>query len=334
MDRRNQFVPIVSFVAACSGTGKTTFLEKVIAEMRARGLRVATMKHVKQANLDLPGKDSWRHRQAGAEAVCLVASEELLLIGEKADGTDPGALRPFLPPVDFILAEGFKEADLPKVEVVRGEMGRNIQTPPEQLVAVATNLPELETTAPCFPLDKPGPLVDFLLKYFGDKPSPGRRFPEMTHFDGAGRAHMVDVSAKENTLRVAVARGEIRMQPETLVKIKEGRMKKGDVLAVAQVAAVMAVKETPRLIPMCHPLNIAGVSVNFRLDEAESKIEVEVEVKLTGQTGVEMEALTGVSIAALTIYDMCKAVDRSMEIGGICLLEKRGGSSGYYRREE
>ncbi len=334
MDRRNQFVPIVSFVAARSGTGKTTLLEKVIAEMRARGLRVATMKHINQANLDLPGKDSWRHRRAGAEAVCLVASEEMLLIGDKADSTNPRALRSFLPPVDFILAEGFKEADLPKVEVVRGEMGRCIQTPPEQLVAVATDLPELETMVPCFPLDEPGPLVDFLLQRFGEKASPGRHSPEMTHFDEAGRARMVDVSAKDNTLRVAVARGEVRMQPETLAMIKEGRMKKGDVLAVAQVAAVMAVKETPRLIPMCHPLNIAGVSVDFHLDEVESKIGVEVEVKLVGRTGVEMEALTGVSVAALTIYDMCKAVDRSMEIGGICLVEKRGGRSGFYRREE
>jgi len=334
MDRRNQAVPIVSFVAARSGTGKTTLLEKVIAEMRARGLRVATMKHVHQASFDLPGKDSWRHRQAGAEAVCLVSDTELLLVGEKGDGADPAALRSFLPPVDFILVEGFKQACLPKVEVVRGEMGSEIGSPPEQLLAVATDLPRLEVAVPCFSLNEPKPLVDFLLKRFGAKPASERRSPEMTHFDGSGRARMVDVSAKESTLRVAVARGEIRMQPETLVRIKEGRMKKGDVLAVAQVAAVMAVKETPRLIPMCHPLNIAGVSINFRLDEAESKIEVEVEVKLKGQTGVEMEALTGVSIAALTIYDMCKAVDRQMEIGGIYLLEKSGGRSGHYRREE
>lgn len=334
MDQRNQAVPIVSFVASRSGTGKTTLLEKVIAEMKARGLKVATIKHVHQVSLDLPGKDSWRHRQAGAEAVCLVSDTELLLIGKRKDYADPAALRSFLPPVDFILVEGYKQAYLPKVEVVRGELGDKIVSPPEQLVAVATDLPRLEVAVPCFDLNDPKPLVDFLLKRFAVRPSIERHSPVMTHFDRSGRARMVDVSAKESTLRVAVARGEIRMQPETLVRIKEGRMKKGDVLAVAQVAAVMAVKETPRLIPMCHPLNIAGVSVNFRLDEVESKIEVEVEVKLTGQTGVEMEALTGVSIAALTIYDMCKAVDRTMEIGGIYLLEKSGGRSGHYRREE
>lgn len=334
MEGRNSLAPVVSFVAARSGTGKTTLLEKVIAEMRARGLRVATIKHAHQAHLDLPGKDSWRHRRAGALAVCLVTPEEFLVIGEGGEFKDPRELSSFLPPVDFILVEGFRKAEIPKVEVVRGEVGRKIVSPPEDLVAIATDLPDLEAPAPCFPLNDPVPLVDWLIEKFQNKKpnlSPSR---EMTHFDGAGRAHMVDVSGKESTLRMAVARGEIRMRPETLAQIKEGRMKKGDVLAVAQVAAVMAVKETPRLIPMCHPLNIAGVSVDFRLDEEESKIEIEVEVKLTGQTGVEMEALTGVSIAALTIYDMCKAVDKGMEIGRIRLVEKSGGRSGYFRRED
>ena len=111
-------------------------------------------------------------------------------------------------------------------------------------------------------------------------------------------------------------------------------MAKGDVLAVAQVAAIMAVKETSRLIPMCHPLNISGVAVDFRLNKKISAVEIEVQVKLTGQTGVEMEALTGVSVAALTIYDMCKAVDKTMEIGQIRLIEKLGGRSGHFKREE
>ena len=124
------------------------------------------------------------------------------------------------------------------------------------------------------------------------------------------------------------------MQPATLARIEAGGIAKGDVLAVARVAAIMAVKETPRLIPLCHPLDVAGVSVAFILHEAESKIEVSVRVKLTGRTGVEMEALTGAGVAALTIYDMCKAVDRGMEIGRIRLLEKAGGRSGHYRREE
>jgi cyclic pyranopterin phosphate synthase len=156
---------------------------------------------------------------------------------------------------------------------------------------------------------------------------------ELTHFDGVGRARMVDVSLKETTFREAAATGEIRMKAETLRLIRAGRMAKGDVLAVAQVAAIMAVKETARLIPMCHPLNISGTAVGFNLNEAESKVEIVVTVKLTGQTGVEMEALTGVSVAALTIYDMCKAVDKEMEIGPIRLLRKSGGKSGDYVRE-
>jgi len=155
----------------------------------------------------------------------------------------------------------------------------------------------------------------------------------MTHLDAEGRARMVDVTAKKTSTREAVARGEIRLAPATLAMIKQGGLVKGDVLAVAQVAAVMAVKETPRLIPLCHPLYITGVAVNFELDEADSAVKIEVRVKLIGQTGVEMEALTGVSVAALTIYDMCKAVDRGMEIGRIRLAEKKGGHSGHDRRE-
>jgi cyclic pyranopterin phosphate synthase len=157
---------------------------------------------------------------------------------------------------------------------------------------------------------------------------------ELSHFDNSGRARMVDVSEKDITFREALAVGEIKMKPTTLALIEEGKMAKGDVLAVAQVAAIMAVKETPRLIPMCHPLNISGVSVDFQLKKEISAVEILVRVKLSGQTGVEMEALTGVSVAALTIYDMCKAVDKTMEIGQIRLLEKTGGRSGHFRREE
>ncbi|MEW5783743.1 MAG: cyclic pyranopterin monophosphate synthase MoaC [Bacillota bacterium] len=168
-------------------------------------------------------------------------------------------------------------------------------------------------------------------RFFG---SGGGREGELTHFDTAGRPRMVDVSAKKHTLREAYARGEIVMSPETLARIREGRMVKGDVLSVAQVAAVMAVKETGRLIPMAHPLGISGVEVDFNPVDAAAKIEIGVRVKLTGQTGVEMEALTGVSVAALTIYDMCKAVDKNMVIQNIRLVEKKGGRSGLYRREE
>jgi len=157
---------------------------------------------------------------------------------------------------------------------------------------------------------------------------------ELTHFDQNGQSRMVDVTEKAVTRREAQACGEISLARETLELVRAGRMKKGDVLAVAQVAAIMGVKETARLIPMCHPLVIGGVSADFHIDDVNCKIEVSVRVHMTGQTGVEMEALTGVNIALLTIYDMCKAVDKNMVIGNIRLLEKKGGKSGYYQRED
>lgn len=156
---------------------------------------------------------------------------------------------------------------------------------------------------------------------------------KFTHFNEEGRARMVDVSAKETTSRVAVARGEIKMKPATLAMIKEQKMAKGDVLAVAQVAGIMGAKKTADIIPMCHPLMLSAVDISFNINEAESKIEIQATVKNSGQTGVEMEALTAVSIAALTIYDMCKAVEKDMVISDIYLVKKSGGKSGDYVRE-
>lgn len=155
---------------------------------------------------------------------------------------------------------------------------------------------------------------------------------EFTHFNEEGRARMVDVSAKPVTARVAVARGEVRMKPTTLAMIKEQRIAKGDVLAVAQVAGVMGAKRTPDIIPMCHPLMLSAVDISFHLNEEESKIEIQATVKNSCQTGVEMEALTAVAVAALTIYDMCKAVEKDMVIGDIYLVKKSGGKSGDYER--
>jgi len=156
---------------------------------------------------------------------------------------------------------------------------------------------------------------------------------ELTHFNQEGRARMVDVSNKADTVRVAVARGEIRMKPETIRLVKDRGLSKGDVLAVSQVAAVMGAKKTSDIIPMCHPLLLSGIDVSFNIDEIVNRIEIEAVVKNTGQTGVEMEALTAVSVAALTIYDMCKAVEKDMVIGDICLVSKSGGKSGNYVRK-
>jgi cyclic pyranopterin phosphate synthase len=151
---------------------------------------------------------------------------------------------------------------------------------------------------------------------------------KLSHIDESGRARMVDVTGKDDTVREAVAKGSVRMKPETLALIQSGGVPKGDVLAVAQVAGVMAAKRTHELIPMCHPLLLSAIDVRLEPDEEESAVHITATVRTTGKTGVEMEALTAVAVAALTIYDMCKAVDRGMRIEGVRLVRKSGGKSG------
>ncbi|MDP5216390.1 cyclic pyranopterin monophosphate synthase MoaC [Ruegeria sp. 2205SS24-7] len=155
----------------------------------------------------------------------------------------------------------------------------------------------------------------------------------LTHFDSKGDAHMVDVSDKEITDRIAVAQGHVSMQRETFDIISEGRAKKGDVLGVARLAGIMGAKKTPDLIPLCHPLPVTKVAVELTLDPDLPGVQIEATVRTTGQTGVEMEALTAVSTAALTVYDMTKAVDKSMQIGGIRVILKDGGKSGRYEAQ-
>jgi cyclic pyranopterin phosphate synthase len=157
---------------------------------------------------------------------------------------------------------------------------------------------------------------------------------KLTHLDDQGRARMVDVSAKEVTSRIAVARGKILMRPETLALILENKIEKGDVFSVARVAGIMAAKKTSELIPMCHPLNITSVEIELTPIENPVAIEIEATVRVAGKTGVEMEAMTAVSVAGLTIYDMCKAVDREMSITDIQLRKKSGGKSGTFTRKE
>ncbi|HHI82232.1 MAG TPA: cyclic pyranopterin monophosphate synthase MoaC [Rhizobiales bacterium] len=157
---------------------------------------------------------------------------------------------------------------------------------------------------------------------------------KLTHIDETGAASMVDVSAKDITTRVAIASGRISMKPETLGLVETGTAKKGDVIATARIAAIMAAKRTHELIPLCHPLAISKITVSFEIDRAASAIDVTAMVKLDGKTGVEMEALTAVSVGCLTLYDMLKAVDRGMTISNIHLVEKSGGKSGHYIAKE
>lgn len=156
---------------------------------------------------------------------------------------------------------------------------------------------------------------------------------KLSHVDASGKAKMVDVTEKKVTDREAIAYGKITMHPETLKLIQRGAMKKGAVLETARIAGIMGVKQTSNLIPMCHPLLISGIDIEFEIED-EKSIGIQVTVRTTGKTGIEIEALTGVSITALTIYDMCKAVDKEMVIGEVKLLKKTGGKSGIYIREE
>jgi cyclic pyranopterin monophosphate synthase len=156
----------------------------------------------------------------------------------------------------------------------------------------------------------------------------------LTHFDSSGQAHMVNVGDKPNTHRIAIATGSISMLPATFDLVEAGNHKKGDVLGIARIAGIQASKKTSELIPLCHPLALSHVSLQFELDKASNSIRCQVQVETTGPTGVEMEALTAVQVALLTIYDMCKAVDRGMVMGDVKLLEKSGGKSGTWTAEK
>ncbi|NRY62928.1 cyclic pyranopterin monophosphate synthase MoaC [Clostridium beijerinckii] len=156
---------------------------------------------------------------------------------------------------------------------------------------------------------------------------------ELTHINEEGRARMVDVSEKIDTVREAVAIGTVSMKRETIERIKEGTISKGDVLSVAQVGGIMGAKNTSQIIPMCHPIMISGCDISFRIDVENNKIEITATTKTVGKTGIEMEALTAVSTAALTIYDMCKSIDREMVINNIMLVKKSGGKSGIFERK-
>lgn len=160
----------------------------------------------------------------------------------------------------------------------------------------------------------------------------GRVMNQLSHLDEKGQARMVDVTAKAPTLRQAVARGSVRMRPETVALIEQGGIPKGDVFATARIAAIMAAKKTGELIPMCHPLELTGIDIRFVCDASAGEVMIESQVRTVGRTGVEMEAMTAVGVAALTIYDMCKAVDREMILTDIRLMSKQGGKSGAFVR--
>ena len=301
--------------SAWSGTGKTTLLEKIIRDLKDRGLRVAVVKHDVHGIAPCDdGKDSGRFRMAGADRVVLIGPEARAPEESLWEALD--ALRA----EDVILVEGFKHAPIPRVGLCRMAVGKPLPEPPESYIAVVSDAP-IATAVPRFGWDAHKELTDFLMEQ-----------RDFSHFNSEGRARMVDVGDKGVTHREAVAAGRVLLDRATFDLVRSGGVKKGDVLTVAQVAGIMGAKRTPDIIPMCHPIALNGVDLSLALDEARLSVEIIATVHVDGRTGVEMEALTAVSVAALTVYDMCKSVQRDIVISDIRLLKKSGGIHGEYER--
>ena len=319
-------IPVIAF-AAYSGTGKTTLIEKLIRELKSRGLRLAVIKHDgHKFEIDHEGKDSWRFTQAGADITMISSAEKTAYIEQGNLSLEQ--LLDMVHDVDLILVEGYKNKDLPQIGIARAETGKGFTAEPEHFIALVSDM-ELETDIPCFGLNDINAIADFILERTTMKNT-----NDFTHFNEEGRAKMVDVGEKPESRRTAIAAARVLVSRETFALIKSGGMKKGDVLTVAQIAGVMGAKRTPDLIPMCHPVIIDGIDLSLHLDEARCSVEIEATVSCDGRTGVEMEALTAVSTAALTVYDMCKAVQKDMVISDIRLLKKTGGVHGDFQRKE
>lgn len=319
--------PVIGF-SAYSGTGKTTVMERVIRALTKKGLRVGVVKHDgHDFDIDHPGKDSYRHAQAGAQTVVIASAKKTAVIQQAGSTLEQCVSR--IQNVDVILVEGFKHAVLPRIGLCRKETGKGLPEPPENYIAVITDDQELQTGVPRFSFDDAPGVADFIIREIQDMKS-----EDFTHFNDQGRARMVDVSEKDITCRTATAAGRVLVNQHTFSLIQSGGMKKGDVLTVAQIAGIMAAKRTPDWIPMCHPVPLNGIDLKLFLDADRLSVEIEATARCDGKTGVEMEVLTAVSCAALTVYDMCKAVQRDMVIADIRLLEKTGGVHGDYHREE
>ena len=317
-------IPIFAF-AAYSGTGKTTVIENLVCELKTSGLRIAVIKHDgHQFEIDHEGKDTWRFTKAGADITMIASKDKAAYIEERELTLDQ--LLHMAHDVDVILVEGWKGCNLPQIGLARSATGKGFTAPVERFTAIITDMRDIKADVPCFGFEDTKGVAAFIMSQL--------KKSEFTHFGEDGRAKMVDVGEKAPTCRTAVAAGRVKVNKDTFALIKSGGMKKGDVLTVAQIAGVMGAKRTPDFIPMCHPILIDGIEAHLSLNETLCAVDIEIEVRCDGRTGVEMEALTAVSVAALTVYDMCKAVQKDIEITDIRLLKKTGGVHGDFSREE
>lgn len=318
-------IPVLAF-AAYSGTGKTTLIEKVIRSLKERGLRIAVIKHDGHSfEIDHEGKDSWRFSEAGADISVISSSGKTAVVEKRSLSFEQVAAK--VQDVDLILVEGYKNEPLTQIGICRKASGKGFTAPLDRYIAVVTDTEiacRESAGIPRFGFDEVQELTEFIMKNRND----------FTHFNDQGRAKMVNVGEKEITSRTAVAGARVLVSQETFELIQSGGMKKGDVLTVAQIAGVMAAKKTSELIPMCHPVFINGIDLSLSLDQERLAVDIKATVSCEGKTGVEMEALTAASAAALTVYDMCKAVQKDIVITDIRLIEKTGGIHGDFHREE
>ncbi len=318
-------IPVIGF-AGWSGSGKTTVIEKLIPLLAARNLRTAVIKHDGHGfEIDQPGKDTWRHMQAGAEEVIITSPGRTARISRHGASL-PECIR-MVKDADVILVEGFKHEEMPRIGICRTADGIPLPDDASTYIAVVSDSELPGVTVPQFAFTDTERLADFIAGKIRNMNT-----QDFTHFDDQGRSRMVDVGEKDVTRRTALAAGRVLVNEETFRLIRTGGMKKGDVLAVAQVAGIMGAKHTPDLIPMCHPIFLNGIDLKLWLDETRLSVEIEAGVSCEGKTGAEMEALTAVSTAALTVYDMCKAVQKDIVISDIRLLRKTGGVHGDYER--
>ncbi|MCR4923802.1 MAG: cyclic pyranopterin monophosphate synthase MoaC [Lachnospiraceae bacterium] len=329
-----------------SASGKTCLIEKLIPIFKDMGLKVFVIKHdVHGFEMDREGKDTYRFKKAGAFSVMISSKESYAKISDEKRSLED-MLRE-CEDADIVLVEGYKYSNIKKLGIASERTGYKLPCPIRDYLAIVTDDREgkkwdISSTYSCpvFDLDDPGSIAAFILeelKKEGNKRNEDLDKMEekgFTHFDEEGNARMVNVADKEITLRKATAAARVLVNSETFKLIKEGRIKKGDVLTVAQIAGIMASKRTSELIPMCHPIVTDGSDLTLKLNEKDKSIEIEATVTCRGRTGVEMEAICACSVAAMTVYDMCKAVQRDIEIRDIRLISKSGGVHGDWNREQ
>ena len=362
-------VPIIQF-AGFSGSGKTTIIKKLLKKFYEDKKKILIIKHdVHNIDLDIYGKnlsekivvdeeklskiekDAESFAISGAKAVILISNDKTLFIKNICNDFDERTfeivvknenktldyvLKSIDEDFDLIIVEGFKKEKFLKIGVNRKANNKNWTNDLEDYIAVITDyeidkiekIDEINKNTKVFNFDEEDKIYNFIKGVIMQNQS------DFTHFNEKGNAFMVNVGDKPETIRTATAFAKVLVSKETFELIKTGGMKKGDVLTTAQIAGIMAAKQTPHIIPMCHPIFITGVDMDLSLNEKNLSVDITCTVKCNGKTGVEMESLTCVSVAALTVYDMCKAVQKDIVISDVKLLEKTGGVHGDFKRTE